>query len=69
MADLNLTPAELIQIQRQLRMSNVELAKLMGRSPVSVWRWRAGHTPVPIYVDRILGTLASNPTIVSSHSA
>jgi len=48
------TPEELIQAQAKQGLSNAGLARLTGRSTVTVWRWRRGLTPVPEYAIRIL---------------
>lgn len=52
-----MTPAELITRQTALGMSNTQLAKALGYSPVTISYWRNGVRPIPPGLEERLAVL------------
>lgn len=51
------THFELRAALRTAQVTQAELARACGTTPVTVWRWCSGKSPVPLYVWSILALL------------
>lgn len=46
--DKSLTPASVARIRKALKLSRSDLAKRLGVSRMTIWRWENGITPQPV---------------------
>jgi len=63
-----MTADRLIRLQRLAGLSNVELARLIGRNPSTIYRWRQGYLAVPVYVEVLLVRMVQSDARTSSRS-
>jgi transcriptional regulator with XRE-family HTH domain len=51
------TPADLRRLLVELGIGSAQLAVLCGVDRITVWRWRQGKIPVPVYAETILALM------------